>query len=79
MRWTDHVVVTHENTAPLTSPRDGRYFLVNVLRRGELTIKAKSKVQKNAPTKPSTVFFGLSLIRGVLPNSLPGTIFPGTL
>lgn len=28
-------------------------------------------VQRKAPTKPSTVFLGLNLIRGVLPKSLP--------
>jgi hypothetical protein len=36
-----------------------------------LTSSAKSRVQMNAPTKPSTVFFGLSLISGVRPNALP--------
>ena len=29
-----------------------------------------------APTKPSTVFFGLSLMRGVRPNALPGISLP---
>lgn len=31
----------------------------------------KITVQMNAPTKPSTVFLGESLIKGVLPNDMP--------
>jgi hypothetical protein len=36
-----------------------------------LTTTAKIKVQKKAPTNPSTVFFGLNLKRGVFPKVLP--------
>jgi hypothetical protein len=35
------------------------------------TASPNIKVQMNAPTKPSTVFLGLSLINGVRPKSLP--------
>jgi hypothetical protein len=35
---------------------------------------AKSMVLKKAPTKPSTVFFGESLMRGVRPMVIPQTI-----
>jgi len=34
-------------------------------------ITAKITVLQNAPTKPSTVFFGESLINGVLPRVTP--------
>jgi hypothetical protein len=42
-------------------------------KEAEPTARPKIRVQMNAPTKPSTVFFGLSLINGVLPNVLPIT------
>jgi hypothetical protein len=37
----------------------------------QLTAQPNMRVHKKAPTKPSMVFFGLSLINGVLPNALP--------
>lgn len=37
----------------------------------KLTARPKIRVQMKAPTKPSTVFFGLNLINGVRPKSLP--------
>lgn len=38
------------------------------------TKTAKIRVQMNAPTKPSTVFLGESLISGVLPKVTPNDV-----
>lgn len=43
------------------------------------TARLKSKVLKNAPTKPSTVFLGESLISGVRPRVIPDHVMSMTI
>ena len=70
-RGTDHVWETHEKGTPLSI--NHHQLRMSICDR-QLTAMPNIKVQMNAPTKPSTVFFGLSLIKGVLPNILPATV-----
>lgn len=61
----DHVVVTHEDSGPLRV--DGGMSACRQMKRAKLactarTMKANAIVTKNAPTNPSTVFFGLNLM-----------------
>lgn len=68
--WTNQIIVSHEKCSPLAGSRTSELSVRctgNCLR----TTNANKRVHKNAPTNPSTVFFGLSFIKGVLPKSLP--------
>jgi len=60
----NHVVEPHEECSPLIVSSEPH-------QEKERTARAKMRVQMKAPIKPSTVFFGLSLISGVRPNALP--------
>lgn len=64
----DHVRISHPECTPLNVPVS---TLPSLKAMSPLTAMPNKRVQMKAPTKPSTVFLGLNLIRGVLPKSLP--------
>ena len=78
----DHVRESHKESSPLwfeKSRLSARYVSVVFLGQTGLTRTAKIEVQKKAPTKPSTVFLGLSLKSEVFPKDLPDVGKPGLL
>lgn len=70
---TNEVIELHQNGSNLakawTMSMNELYPTMN----SQLTMNPRTSVQRKPPTKPSTVFFGLNWINGVLPQKKPQT------